>query len=122
MGLNKVILIGHIGVNPIVTDFDSGNKVVNFNLATSETYTNKEGAKITTTEWHHCVCWRKLAELSQNFIKKGQQIYLEGKIKTRQYTAADETPHFISEIIIDHILLLGRKPEQNIDKSKDPPA
>ena len=78
-GVNKVILLGHLGKDPEVKKLDSGKSVANFSLATSEVYKNKEGEKVTNTEWHNIVLWRKTAEIAEKFLKKGDSVCVEGK-------------------------------------------
>jgi single-strand DNA-binding protein len=109
MSVNKVILVGNVGKDPEVKHLESNVSVANFPLATSETYTNKNGEKVTTTEWHNIVCWRNQATLAENYIRKGSQIYIDGKIRTRSYDAQDGTKRYITEIYAESIQLLGKK-------------
>jgi single-strand DNA-binding protein len=109
MSVNKVILVGNVGKDPEVKHLDSNASVANFTLATSDHYTNKSGEKVTTTEWHNIVCWSGLATLAENYIRKGSQIYVDGKIRTRSYDAQDGSKRYITEILADTIQLLGRK-------------
>ena len=109
MSINKVILIGNVGKDPEVRHLESNVSVANFTLATSENYTNKSGEKVTTTEWHNIVCWRGLATIAENYIHKGSQIYVDGKIRTRSYDAPDGSKRYITEILADSIQLLGKK-------------
>lgn len=111
MSVNKVILIGNVGSDPIIKDLENDLKVANFSLATSENYTAKDGTKVTSTEWHNIVAWRGLAKITEQYIKKGTQIYIEGKIKSRSYDNKDNIKIYISEIYADTIQLTGRKPE-----------
>ena len=111
MSINKVILIGNVGKDPEVKHLDSSVSVANFTLATSENYTNKSGEKVTTTEWHNIVCWRGLASIAENYIHKGSQIYVDGKIRTRSYDAPDGSKRYVTEIVADTIQLLGKKGE-----------
>ena len=111
MSINKVILIGNVGKDPEVRHLESNVSVANFTLATSENYTNKSGEKVTTTEWHNIVCWRGLASIAENYIRKGSQIYVDGKIRTRSYDAPDGSKRYITEILADSIQLLGKKGE-----------
>jgi len=84
MSVNKVILVGNVGKDPEVKYFDSGVSVAKFSLATSETYKNKNNEKVTNTEWHNIVLWRKgLPEFAEKYIKKGTPLYIEGRIKSR---------------------------------------
>ena len=109
MSINKVILIGNVGKDPEVRHLESNVSVANFPLATSENYTNKSGEKVTTTEWHNIVCWRNMATLAENYIRKGSQIYIDGRIRTRSYDAQDGSKRYITEIYADSIQLLGKK-------------
>lgn len=109
MSVNKVILVGNVGKDPEVKHLDSNSSVANFTLATSDHYTNKSGEKVTTTEWHNIVCWSGLATLAENYIRKGSQIYVDGKIRTRSYDAQDGSKRYITEILADTIQLLGKK-------------
>ena len=109
MSVNRVILIGNVGKDPEVRHLESNVSVANFTLATSENYTNKSGEKVTTTEWHNIVCWRSLATLAENYIRKGSQIFIEGRIRTRSYDAQDGSKRYITEIYADSIQLLGKK-------------
>ena len=111
MSVNKVILVGNVGKDPEVKHLDSNASVANFTLATSDHYTNKSGEKVTTTEWHNIVCWSGLASLAENYIRKGSQIYVDGKIRTRSYDAQDGTKRYVTEILADTIQLLGKKSE-----------
>ncbi|MBE9467418.1 MAG: single-stranded DNA-binding protein [Bacteroidetes bacterium] len=113
MAVNKVILLGNVGKDPEVRHLESGATVANFTLATSEKYTNKNGEKVETTEWHNIVVWRKLAEIVEKYVKKGNQIYLEGKITTRSYEKDNETKYF-TEIVANSLQMLGSKKETNI--------
>jgi len=110
MSFNKVILIGNVGKDPEIRRFENNIKA-SFSLATSETYTPKGGEKVTQTEWHNIVAWRRLAELSENYIKKGSQILVEGKLRYRSYDDRDGNKRYIVEVEADTIQLLGRKPD-----------
>lgn len=109
MSINKAILVGNVGKDPEVRHLDNNVSVANFTLATSESYTNKNGEKITNTEWHNIVCWRGLATLAENYIRKGRQLYIEGRIRTRSYDAQDGSKRYMTEIYADTVQLLGRK-------------
>jgi single-strand DNA-binding protein len=107
MSVNKVILIGNVGKDPEVRHIDSGVAVANFPLATSESYTAKNGDRITTTEWHNIVAWRGLAEVVEKYVKKGRQLYIEGRIKTRNYEDKDGNKKYVTEIYADVLQLLA---------------
>lgn len=111
MSINKVILVGNVGRDPEVKYFDNGSAVANFTLATTERgYTAANGTQIPDrTEWHNIVCWRGLAKVAEQFIKKGTQVYIEGKIRTRNYDDANGIKRYVSEIYVDNLELLGRR-------------
>ena len=118
-GVNKVILLGHLGKDPEVKKLDSGKSVANFSLATSEVYKNKEGEKVTNTEWHNIVLWSPLAEIAESYLKKGSQLYLEGKISNRSYEDKDGVKKYISEVVGRDITLLGRPPNESSGESSN---
>jgi single-strand DNA-binding protein len=107
--INKVMLIGNVGRDPEVRYLDSGVVVAKFPLATSETYTNKNGDRVTNTEWHNIVLWRKLAEVAEKYVKKGHPLFIEGKIRSRSYDDKDGNKRYITEIVADNMQMLGRK-------------
>ena len=109
MSINKVILVGHVGKDPVVRYFDKGVAKATFPLATSESYTNQQGEAITSTEWHNVVLWRSLAEVAEKTVKKGTQVYIVGKIKTRSYVDKDGVNKYITEILADTMLTLEKK-------------
>jgi single-strand DNA-binding protein len=109
MSINKVILLGHVGKDAEVRYLDNGVAVASFSLATSETYTAKNGEKVTTTEWHNIIAWRALGEFSGKYIKKGIQIYVEGQLRTRSYDDKEGHKKYVTEIYASNIQLLGRK-------------
>jgi single-strand DNA-binding protein len=109
MSVNKVILVGNVGKDPETRHLEGGNTVSKFSLATSEIYRNKDGEKITNTEWHNIVLWKGLAEIAEKFVRKGSQLYIEGRIRTRSYTDQDGNTKYTTEIIADNMKLLGRK-------------
>ena len=107
-GVNKVILIGNLGADPEVKYMPSGDCVVNFSLATTETYKNRDGEKVEATEWHKCVAFRRLAEIIGEYCRKGSSLYCEGKIKTRSYEK-DGEKRYITEIEVREMQMLGGK-------------
>lgn len=107
-GINRVILIGNLGKDPDVITFENGVKKATFSLATSESYKNKEGNRVDQTEWHNIIMWRGLADIAERFLRKGNQIYLEGKLKTRSYEQ-DGIKKYITEIFVDNMTMLGSK-------------
>ncbi|MDD3080057.1 MAG: single-stranded DNA-binding protein [Paludibacter sp.] len=112
MSVNKVILIGNVGRDPEVRYLDKDVAVANFPMATTERgYTLQSGTQVPEkTEWHNIVAWRGLATLAENYIKKGSQIYVEGKLQTRSWEK-DGVKRYTTEIYAETIQLLGRKPE-----------
>ena len=116
-GVNKVILLGHLGKDPEVKKIDRGKSVANISLATSEVYKNKEGEKVTNTEWHNIVLWSPLAEIAESYLKKGSQLYLEGKISNRSYEDKDGVKKYISEVVGRDITLLGRPNNNESDET-----
>ena len=111
-GINKVILVGNLGKDPEIRSLESGAKVANFSLATSESYKGKDGQKVTTTEWHNIVLWRGLADIAERFLKKGNQVYIEGKIKTRVWDDKDGNKRYTTEILGDNLTMLGGKRDE----------
>jgi single-strand DNA-binding protein len=109
MSVNKVILVGNVGKDPVIRYFDKGVAKATFPLATSETYTNQQGETITSTEWHNIVLWRALAEVAEKTVKKGAQVYVVGKIKTRSYVDKDGNNKYITEILADTMMVLEKK-------------
>lgn len=115
MSINKVILVGNVGADPEVRHLDNNVAVANLRLATSESYTSKTGERITTTEWHNVVLWRGLADMAEKYIRKGKQIYVEGRIRTRSYDDKDGQKKYITEIYADVVRLLGSRDTQPSD-------
>ncbi|NCU33294.1 MAG: single-stranded DNA-binding protein [Candidatus Moranbacteria bacterium] len=117
-GLNKVILIGNLGRDPEVMTFENGVKKASFSLATTESYRDKEGNWVDVTDWHNVVLWRWMAE--KNLIK-GDQIYIEGKLKTRSYDDKDGNKRYITEVVADRVLKLSGRREQSGPMQEIPP-
>ncbi len=107
-GLNKVCLIGNLGKDPEVQTFDGGLVLAKYSLATTEVFKNTEGAPISQTEWHNIVMWRESAELAARFLKKGSRVYLEGKLKTRDYEDKNGIKRYTTEIVADTFLMLDK--------------
>jgi single-strand DNA-binding protein len=110
--VNKVILLGNVGKDPEIKYFDNDVAVAHFSLATTERgFKTRDGQEIPErTEWHNIVAWRGLAKLAENYIKKGSQLYVEGKIRTRSYDDSNGIKRYITEIVADVINFVGRKP------------
>jgi len=122
MSVNKVILVGRLGKDPDLRYTTSGTAVANFTLATSERYKDRNGDSQEKTEWHNIVAWRNLAEICGKFLKKGKQVYIEGKIQTRSYDDRDGNKRYITEIVADQMQMLGRaNDEAETQRSYEPP-
>lgn len=107
MSVNKVILIGRLGQNPEVRYTPSGAAVANFSVATNENWTDKSGQKQERTEWHKVVVWGKLAELCSQYLTKGRQVYLEGRLQTRQWQDKDGQTKYTTEVQAQTVQFLG---------------
>ncbi len=105
--VNKVILVGHLGVDPEVRYTPNGDAVANLSLATSERFKNREGEQTERTEWHRLVVWRATAEFAKNYLKKGQLIYAEGRLQTRKWEDRDGVKRYSTEIQVDQLTPLG---------------
>ncbi|HVX24904.1 MAG TPA: single-stranded DNA-binding protein [Parafilimonas sp.] len=110
---NKVQLIGNLGNNPEIRTIESGKKMARFSIATSETYRNSKGEKVTETQWHNLIAWGKLAEIAEQFLTKGSEVALEGKLINRSYTDKEGNKKYITEVQVNEILLLGEKKLKN---------
>ncbi len=117
MAVNKVILVGNVGKDPEVRHLDSGVAVANFPLATSESYTAKNGERVTTTEWHNIVLWRGLADVAEKYVTKGRQLYIEGRIRTRSYDDKEGNKRYITEIYGDVMQMLGNRDSNQATES-----
>lgn len=107
-GLNKVTLIGNLGKEPEITTLEGNISVAKLSLATTETYKDDKGESHTQTEWHSIVLWRGLAEMAAKYLHKGTLVYIEGKIKTRNYVDKDEKTRYVTEIIADSLIMLDK--------------
>ncbi len=106
-GVNKVILIGNLGKDPEVRNLESGAKVANFPIATTEFFKGKDGQRQESTEWHNIVLWNQMAELAEKYLKKGNSVYIEGRIKTRSYEDKDGVKKYVTEIMGNQMTFLG---------------
>lgn len=113
-GVNKVILLGNLGADPEIRYTPSGMAVANFRIATSETRANKEGQKETKTEWHRIVTFGKLAEICGEYLSKGKQVYIEGKIQTRSWEDKDGNKRYTTEILANTMQMLGGPKEAGV--------
>jgi single-strand DNA-binding protein len=113
MSVNKVILVGNVGKDPEVRYLDNNLPICKMSLATSEVYKNKAGEKVTTTEWHNVILWRGLAEVAEKYVKKGSQVYIEGRLRTRSYDDKDKVKRYTTEIVADVMQLLGKRTDES---------
>ncbi len=109
-GVNKVILLGNLGRDPEIRHLENGRAVVNFPMATSETYKTREGERVTKTEWHNVVLWTPLAEIAEKYLKKGNQVYIEGKLTSRSYDDKDGIKRYVTEVVGREMTLVGGRP------------
>ena len=127
--LNKCLLIGRLGKDPETRSLPNGNSVVNFSMATDETYKNKDGEKVQKTEWHKIVTFGNLAEICGQFLTKGKMVYIEGKIQTRSWDNKEGVKQYSTEIVADVMKMLGggekkegKAPPQQSQESTAPTA
>jgi len=106
---NHVQLIGHVGQTPEIKTLEDGRKVANFSIATNESYRNAKGEKIEQTYWHNLVAWGKTAELIENYVEKGKEIAIGGKLTNRSYETKDGQKRYVTEIVVQEVLLLSAK-------------
>ena len=106
-GLNKVMLIGNLGKDPEVRYTPGGQAVANFNIATNEAWTDKQGQKQERTEWHRIVVWGKVAELCGEYLSKGRQVYIEGRLQTREWNNKEGAKQYTTEIVANQVLFLA---------------
>lgn len=128
MAVNKAILVGNLGRDPEVRYLPSGQAKATFTLATSDSYTDRSGARQERTDWHNVVVWGKQAELCGQYLKKGRQVYVEGRISNRQYEAKDGSgKRYISEVVAQRVQFLGGRgapaagPEEPSEMAGEPP-
>jgi single-strand DNA-binding protein len=109
--LNKVMLIGNLGRDPEIRYTPDGSPVANFSLATTDYWTDKSGTRQERTEWHNIVAWTRLADVSKRFLSKGKQVYVEGRLRTREWTDRDGNKRRTTEVIASQMVLLGPRGE-----------
>ena len=106
---NKVQLIGNLGKDPEITNLDGGKKLAKFTIATNETYKNQKGEKVTDTQWHNIVAWGKTAEIIENYVTKGKEVAVEGKLTSRSYDDKEGVKRYITEVVCNERVMLGSK-------------
>ncbi|EAR02489.1 single-stranded DNA-binding protein [Maribacter sp. HTCC2170] len=105
---NKVQLIGNLGNDPEIVNLDGGNKLAKFSIATNESYKNAQGEKVTDTQWHNVVAWGKTAEIVENYLNKGNEVAIEGKLTHRSYETKEGEKRYITEVRCNELLMLGK--------------
>ena len=105
---NKVQLIGNLGNDPEITNFESGKMLAKFKIATNESYKNAQGEKVTDTQWHNIVAWGKTAQIVEKYVGKGKEVAIEGKLTTRSWEDKDGMKRYITEVICSELLMLGK--------------
>src|ERR1700722_17495857 len=121
-GVNRVVLIGNLGKEPDIQYLEGNIGVAKFPLATTETYKDRSGTLVSQTEWHTVVLWRGLAELAQKYLHKGSLVYIEGRIRTRNWEDKDKNRRFSTEIVGDNLVMLDKRKEQSDVAPTDTPA
>jgi single-strand DNA-binding protein len=121
-GVNKVILIGNLGRDPEVRYTRDGTAVANLNLATTETWNDANGQRQEKTEWHKVVCWGKLAEIAKEYLGKGRQVYIEGRLQTNSWNDKDGNKRYTTEIKADQMVMLGGRGGEGFSRESGPPA
>jgi len=119
-GVNKVILVGNLGADPEVRYSSTGTAVANFRIATSENWTNKEGGKETRTEWHRIVSFGKLAEICAEYLNKGKQVYVEGRLQSRSWEDKEGNKRWTTEVVANNIVMLGQLGDQTKGTGGEP--
>tara|TARA_R110001583_G_scaffold54139_1_gene166200 strand:- start:793 stop:1125 length:333 start_codon:yes stop_codon:yes gene_type:complete len=105
---NKVQLIGNLGNDPEITNFESGKILAKFSIATNDSYKNAQGEKITDTQWHNVVAWGKTAQIVEKYITKGKEVAIEGKLTSRSWEDKDGMKRYVTEVVCNELLMLGK--------------
>lgn len=106
---NRVQLIGNLGNTPEIITLESGKKLAKFSIATNEYYKNTAGEKVTETQWHNLVAWNNTAEIVEKYLEKGKEVAIDGKLTSRSYEDKDGVKKYITEIVVNELLMLGNK-------------
>jgi len=120
--LNKILLIGNLGRDPEVKFTPSGSRVATFSMATTEKWNNKDGSPEEHTEWHNIVCWNKLAEIVEKYLSKGKQVYIEGRLRTREWTDNEGGKRRTVEVIAGQMVMLGSRSDTSAPTSYQKPT
>lgn len=118
-GVNKVILVGRLGQDPEVKTISSGQQVATINIATSENWVGKDGQRQEKTEWHRVVAWGKLADLCGKYLAKGRQVYVEGRLQTRQWEDQQGNKRYTTEIVANTVQFLGQGPARSAETTNE---
>ena len=119
--VNKVILVGNLGKDPEVRTLESGSKVVGFSLATSEKYKDKiTGEQRVQTDWHNIVMWRNLADIADKYLRKGMQVYIEGKLRTRSWQDKEGNNRYTTEVVADNMVMMSKSTNESASPSHSP--
>lgn len=105
---NKVQLIGNLGNDPEIINLESGKRLAKFTIATNETYKNNKGEKVTDTQWHNVIAWGKTAEIIEKYLTKGKEVAVEGKLTSRSYETKEGEKRYITEVVCNELLMLGK--------------
>ena len=119
---NKVILIGNLGADPEIREMGDGTKMAKFSIATTEKYKNKQGELVSNTDWHNIVLWRRTAEVAEQYLKKGDSVCIEGKLKTRSWEDENGVKKWATDVQGDTMTMLGSKREERSDMGYQPPS
>lgn len=119
-GVNKVILIGNLGKDPEVRHLENGAAVANFPIATTESYKDRNGNRQEQTEWHNIVLWRGLAEIAEKYLRKGSQVFIEGKLRSRSWEDKEGNTRYITEVVGDNMTMLGGRPTDQDNAQNEP--
>ena len=119
-GLNKVMIIGHLGREPEMRYTPSGRPVTSFNVATTRSWNSPDGERREETEWFNVVAWGNLAEICKQYLNKGQQVYVEGRLQTRRWEDQEGKKHFTTEVVANEMIMLGERPTRNSSESAAP--
>lgn len=106
---NKVQLIGNLGTTPEIITLDDGKRIAKFSLATNETYKDSSGQKVTDTQWHNIIAWNNIASIVQQFLQKGSELIIEGRLRSRSFDDKEGNKRYFTEIVCNELLMLGRK-------------
>ena len=108
---NRVQLIGNLGMAPEVKSFDNDRKMAKVSIATNEVYTNSKGERVQDTQWHNLVMWGRTAEIAERYLRKGQEVAIEGKLVNRSWETKEGEKRYLTEILVSELVMLGRKEE-----------